>query len=367
MEQKDSLIGVLRTLFKWKTWLIIITLTAAIGSAIIVLILPVYYQAITTFYAASPDLAMPERIFGTSNEAMEYYGEEEDIDRLLTIANSNQLADFLIDSFGLYEHYDIDRDDPLAGYWVKETFYGLYDVKKTKFNALELSVEDTDPELAAVIANTARKKIDEMAQRLVKESQWQVIITYENSITENNQLLTALSDSLQSIRSEFGVFNSDSQSELLATLLAESEAKYANAEARLEAYQSSQGIPRDSIILQNARVQALKREVETLTSRMDLFSQGLGNAQVLDQMHKEASEQLSEDQERYKQIKTAFNSYFPAVHLVEEAGVPIIKSRPARTVTVLVATLIAFLLGIVGILIFDTYRDVNWKEIIRGK
>ena len=367
MDHKDSLLGVLRTLFRWKKWLIIITLAAAIGSSVIVLLLPVYYQAITTFYAASPDLAMPERIFGTSNEAMEYYGEEEDIDRLLTIAQSNELVDFLIDSFGLYEHYDIDREDPLAGYWVKETFYGLFEVQKTKYDAIQLSVEDTDRQLAAQIANTARRKIDEIAQRLVKESQRQVLITYENSIDENDQLLAALNDSLEFIRAEYGVFNTETQSELLATLLAQSEARLANAEARLEAYQNTGSMPRDSITLQSARVSSYKKEVQTLNARLNLFNQGMGEAQVLDQMQQEASEQLSEDQERYKQIKTAYQSYFPAIHLVEEAGVPIIKSRPARTITVLVATFIAFLLGVVGILIFDTYRDVNWKEIIRGK
>ncbi|MBR9919860.1 MAG: hypothetical protein GYB31_03415 [Bacteroidetes bacterium] len=367
MERKDSLLGVIRTLFKWKKFLIITTGIAAIGAIIIVLFLPVYYQAVTIFYAASPDLSMPERIFGTSNEAMEYYGEEEDIDRIQTIAQSNELADFLIDSFNLYEHYDIDKKDLLAGYYVKETFYGQYEVKKTKYDALELSVEDTDPELSAKIANTARRKIDDIAQRLVKESQAQVIATYENSISENQSLLNALNDSLQIVRSKFGVFNSETQSELLATLLAQSEAKLANAEARLEAFQNSNGIPRDTITFQKARVKALQREASTLTAKLDKFNQGMAITDVLTQLHKEATEQISEDQERYKQIKTAYNSYFPAIHLVEEAGVPIIKSRPKRSISVIIATLIAFLLSIVAVLVFDTYKDVNWKEIISGK
>ncbi|MCB0707478.1 MAG: hypothetical protein KDC34_19320 [Saprospiraceae bacterium] len=367
MEQKDSLLGVLQTLFRWKKFLIITTAIAAVGSIIIVLLLPVYYQAVTTFYAASPDLAMPERIFGTSNEAMEYYGEEEDIDRILTIAQSNELADFLIDSFGLYEHYDIDRSDLLASYYVKETFYGLYEVQKTKYDAIELSVEDQDPTLAAQIANVARLKIDEIAQRLVKQSQQQVLLTYENSIAENQHLLRNLNDSLVLIRTKFGVFNSETQSELLATLSAESEAKLVNAEARLEAFQQSSSIPRDTITFLQARVKALKREVETLNNRLDKFNQGMALTDVLSQSHKEGSEQLSEDQERYKQIRTAHSSYFPAIHLVEAASVPIIKSRPVRSTIVIIATFIAFLLSIVGILIFDTYRNVNWKEIIRGK
>ena len=310
---------------------------------------------------------MPERIFGTSNEAMEYYGEEEDIDRILTIGNSNELASFLIDSFNLYEHYDIKMDDPKASYWVKETFYGLFDIKKTKFDAIDLSIEDTDPELSATMANSARRKIDEIAQRLVKESQWQVLNTYESSIMENETLLSNLNDSLENVRSTYGVFNSETQSELLATLLAESEAKLANAEARLDAFRNSAGIPRDTITFQNARVKALEKQVETLGDRLSKFNEGMALTDVLSQMHDEASEQLSEDQERYKQIKTAYHSHFPAIHLVEEAGVPIIKSRPKRSITVIIATMVAFLLSLVGVLLFDTYRDVDWNKIINPK
>lgn len=367
MDQKDSLLGVIKTLFKWKKFLITLTAIAAVGSIIIAMVLPVFYQATTLFYAASPDLAMPERIFGTSNEAMEYYGEEEDIDRILTIAESNELANFLIDSFGLYEHYDIDQKDIKSSYYVKETFYGLYDVKKTKYDAIELSIEDEDPELAAKIANTARLKIDAFAQRLVKQSQAQVLATYESSIAENQNLINILNDSLRHVRTEFGVFNSETQSELLATLSAQSEAKLANAEAKLGAFEQFSGIPRDTITYQKARVTALRKEVETLNKKLDLFNQGMAVTDVLTQLHGESSEQLSEDQERYKQIRTAYQSYFPAIHLVETAGVPIIKSRPHRSMIVMVSTMIAFLLGVVGVLIFDTYRDVNWREIVRGK
>ena len=63
MEYKESLLGVLQTLFKWKKPILITTLIGAVGSIIIVLLLPVYYQSETIFYAASPDLAMPERMF----------------------------------------------------------------------------------------------------------------------------------------------------------------------------------------------------------------------------------------------------------------------------------------------------------------
>ena len=94
MKDKDNLIGVLKTLFRWKKQLIILCGAVGIGSIIIVLLLPVYYKASTTFLAASPDQAKPELLFGEGNLKTEYYGNANDIDRLLTIANSNELVEF---------------------------------------------------------------------------------------------------------------------------------------------------------------------------------------------------------------------------------------------------------------------------------
>lgn len=367
MEQKDSLLGIITTLFKWKRPIIITTLVAVIGSAIIVLIIPVYYQAATTFYAASPDLAMPESIFGTVNEGMEYYGEDEDIDRIMTIAESSELAAFLIQRFNLYEHYKIDTTKEKAPYYVMEVFADLYNVKKTKYDAIELSVEDRNRELAAEMANTARVKIDELAQRLIKSSQEKVLETYQTSIQEKNEMLTTLGDSLRQTRQTYGVFNTETQSELLATLLARSEARLANEQARYSALQSMSGVHRDTLNFLRAQISALQKEVETLETRLDKFNQGMALVDVLADIHEEARAQLGEDEERYKQIKSAYNSYFPSIHLVEAATVPVIKSRPKRTIIVLAATMIAFIFSVIGVLILEQYREVNWRAIINAK
>ena len=367
MENKDSLLGVLETIFKWKRPIIIATLVAAVGSAIIVLLLPVYYKATTTFYAASPDLAMPESIFGTTNEGMEYYGEDEDIDRIMTIAESSELTGFLINYFNLYEHYDIDTTKAKAPYYVAEALSDLYEVKKTKYDAIELSVEDKDKELATEIANTARAKIDELAQKLIKSSQEKVLQTYESNIQSKNDQLNILNDSLQRTRIKYGVFNTETQSELLATLLAKAEARLANSRARHSALTTMPGVPRDTLTFLLARINALEKEVVTMRDKLNLFNQGMAQVDVLAQIHEEARDQLGEDEERYKQIKSAYSSYFPTIHLVEAATVPIIKSRPKRTILVLAATMLAFVFSVIGVLILEYYKDVNWRSIVNAK
>ena len=115
MNSQGNLLDIIAILLRWKKPMIIICIVAAVGSSIISLTLPNYYKAATVFYSASPDLAKPAPI-GNMEIDVEYYGEDEDVDRVLSIANSGELAGFIIDKFNLYEHYKINPEGLKAKY-----------------------------------------------------------------------------------------------------------------------------------------------------------------------------------------------------------------------------------------------------------
>lgn len=364
MNNKDNLLGVVETVFKWKKIILWTCGITAVGAIIIALLLPVYYQSTTTFYAASPDLATPEAIFGESGTAPDYYGTENDMDRILSIAKSGELMDFMIDSFQLYEHYDIDPDSPLGPYYVRLEFGEHFDVIKTKYDAIELSIEDQDKELAARMTNAARDRIAAIAQRLVKESQSQLLTVFENNISQKTSLLDSLNGQLQAVRLQYGVYNPIAQSESLSELVAKAESKLYNAQAKLEAMQTSGGRFRDSILLLKANIKGYENEILKVNQRLGNFNQGMAQVEVLKNVQTEASEALGKDKEHYKQIKAAYGADFPTVMLLEPGAVPLIKSRPKRALLVVGATLVAFIFSIIGILLFDTYREVEWRKIL---
>ncbi len=366
MTNKENLLDVLRTLFRWKKQIIIVCALAAVGSIIISLFLSNYYQSSTLFYAASPDLALPSAV-GNEIKEKDYYGEETDIDRMLTISESNEIADFLIDSFHLYEHYDIDTAQLRAAFKVKKRFFSLYNVKKTKYDAIEISMEDKEPPMAAAMVNAARDKVNQIGQNLIKDSQKKQMEAFNQSITEKEKELKTLGDSLQVLRKRYGVFNTITQSEALTQLVAQAEAKLARAKAKKELLATRPGRFRDSIFLLNANIAGLEQEVINLNRRMDLFNEGMAIVDVLEQQHTEAREQLGLDKERRKQLESTYQSDFSAIHLVEKGDVPIVKSRPKRSIIVLSAIFITFLFSLIAILILDTYRDVNWRDIVHGR
>jgi capsule polysaccharide export protein KpsE/RkpR len=187
--------------------------------------------------------------------------------------------------------------------------------------------------------------------------------TLAGNISEKEKQLVALNDSIQHVRERYGVYNTLAQSENLSDLIAKAESKLNNAQAKVEALQSV-NFRRDSINLLRASAKGYENELLKLNERLKTFNQGMAKAEVLKEIQTTASEQLSLDKELYKLYQAAYNSELPIILLLEPGELPIVKSRPKRALIVLAATFVAFVFSVLGVVIFDTYRDVEWKEIL---
>ncbi|MEO1262285.1 MAG: hypothetical protein AAFZ15_25995 [Bacteroidota bacterium] len=362
MEYKDNLLGVVETIFKWKKIIVLTCLATGIGAIITVLVLPVYYESTTVFYAASPDLATPESIFGGSSIAPDYYGTGNDTERLITIAESGELVTHMVEKFNLYERYDIDPDEPLGAYNVRLKFNTHYDVIKTKYDAVELSMEDEEKEIAAEMANAARDYIANSSVQLVKNSQKKLLTIFQQNLKSKQSQLDSLNKQLLNVRKKFGVYNTDAQSESLSELLAKAESRLYNSQAKLESLRNTGG-RRDTINLLVANIKGYENEIEKLGERIEVFNNGMAKVEMLQNIQEETSKILAEDREHFKQIQAAYQTDFPSIMLVEAAPIPIVKSRPKRTLIVVASVMLAFIFSVIGILIIDTYKDVDWKKI----
>jgi tyrosine-protein kinase Etk/Wzc len=119
MKPQDNLLGVIKNLYHRRRFIIYTCIAAGVLTAGISLLLPNYYRSTTVFLAGSPDQANPQLLFSQGTREAGYYGTENDIDRILTLAESNELIYFLVDSFQLYEHYKINKDRPKASFKVE--------------------------------------------------------------------------------------------------------------------------------------------------------------------------------------------------------------------------------------------------------
>ena len=376
MNNRDNLLGVLSAIYRWRKTIRNICLVTLVGSIVFSLFLKNYYQATTIFYPSSAHLANPELIFGSAGEVTDYFGTDRDLDRVAEVANGNAVVDYMIDRFRLYEHYGIDSTSKEGPNKVREIFRSLYSALKNKNDAIELSVEDVDRERSATMANAARDRINFLVQRLIKDNQMQLLATYEDNLKSKETELAYLADSLAYLMGHYNMVSPGDQSQQLTLQLATAESQIIRSRGRLEVLEKDPTIPRDTIAYIKANLRAYERLQEHLLSpgqnkagnlSVKNYNEGAPKVNVMSDLHFQARKQLSFDRERYFQIKAAFITNISALQIVEVAETPRIKSRPKRSIIVLSAVLAAFFFSVIGVLLADAYRTVDWQEVREGR
>ena len=76
------------------------------------------------------------------------------------------------------------------------------------------------------------------------------------------------------------------------------------------------------------------------------------------------SSQYNVDRERYNQLLASYTAPFTALHVVELAGVPVVKSRPKKAIIIIAATMVAAILSMLFVLIREALKQVPWQEIL---
>ncbi|MEM6723150.1 MAG: hypothetical protein AAF598_03875 [Bacteroidota bacterium] len=373
MEQKDSLLDVLRSIFKWRKFIIYTCVVVGVLTALLSLALSNYYESSTVFYAANASMRDPRALF--SGDPIEYYGGDQERDQILSIINSSEMLDYLIAEFGLHEHYKIDSSGVKAKTKIRKKLRKYFNVKKNERNAIELTMEDKDAVKATQILQGALKYIDDRSVGLFGGSQENMLETLKSDIEVRTNELNILVDSLTMLRNRYGIFNVESMSETLPSLVLETETELAYKRGKLEQLQNSRGVKRDSILYLSAQVQALKSKLSSLTDPNDStstfnlvrFSKGVEQVKLLEDLILRKNVSLNGVKERFNQQERAFQSGVSALIMVESPAVPEVKSRPRRSIIVITFGMLAFIFSVIAVLLIEQTKDVDWKSIVNAK
>lgn len=364
MNQDESLLDVLALLYKWRKSLIGLTLLSMIAAAAVSLTLPNYYQAHTYFYAASPDLAQPNPV-GTSAAKQKIFGTNADLDRLFSIARSNEVMQFLTEKFDLISHYEIDPQSPKAQHKLQIKLNKLYTTQKTKYDAIDLAIEDKDPALAAAMANAARNKTSELSQQLIKKSQIKLINNYKSGIKEKQNESQELSDSLFRLRTKFDIFSTDTQGEALGSSLVKIKGEHLKNESIYNFLKTSNA-PADSVSRAKAKFISSGKQLSSLEKSVKKFSEGHPQVKSLERKIRDFSAMMNYDKEKLAQLEAVYESNISSIHVIEEAVAPVIKSRPKRSILVLGVGFLTFVLMSLFLIVKKQLDNRNWREQFRN-
>nr|MBS0038192.1 hypothetical protein [Saprospiraceae bacterium] len=374
MEQKDYMVSMLSVIYQNRMRLLYLGLVTLVVTAAITLTIPNYYKAETIFYPTSEDMMKPEKIFGGSTTDLRFYGTDLEMDRLLATAQSGAVLDHLIDEFNLSERYNIREGSRNWRSKLRKKLLSYYDVKKTRFDGISLSVEDVDPIVAAEMARSARKKISAQTAGILKSAQGEMIRTIEENVTNKERLLQQLRDSLQHLRQEFGIYNVETQSEQFSDMITRLESNLQKERIRFDRLSSNPRISRDTVIYLEANLMGMEEqyrylmgtEGEESPTGLRRFNQGMGLVDMLENQVEKENAQLSYDKIRLKNYRAAYDSPYSAVFVIQEAIPPDEKSWPRRSLIVLGAVFIALFLGVLGLLLVESV-DPKTIDRIRKK
>lgn len=153
---------------------------------------------------------------GNYNEFLDItqFGDDAHIEQMIQILNSREIKEHIIEKFNLIEHYQIDTTKK---YWKTKLYkYVKSNVQfsRTDNLAIEITVEDTDPILAANIANEISDYYDILKRQIVQQRSIEAFNILQEEMKLTDEHIMELTDSLSRIMSH-GIYDYESQSERL--------------------------------------------------------------------------------------------------------------------------------------------------------
>ncbi len=320
MEDK-SFLRLTPVLWKHKNLIIGTVLLAGLLTSLVMLLKPNYYRSYTTFYPVNSALLEPS--VQINERALDYYGDDRDVDRLLTMSHSTDIANRIISEHNLADHYGININNAKGKIALLKEFKKLYQVQKTEFDAIELSIEDKEPEMATKLVTAITTYVDQKATDIVQGSKHRLLNNLKNTYASNSEFLSKISDSLGVARQEYGIYNTVSQAEALATMEVNSPGN-----------------------------RTLKKIIEN-------YSAGISIVTNLEALQEELNEGLAQNGLQIQQLESSIASNTSSIHIMEQASVPIEKSRPKRSLYVIGSMLITCFFVMAIILIRENIRSLN--------
>ena len=332
-DQFDST-NLLVFLLKWKKPLIIVSISAAIISAAISLIIPEKFESTYVFfpaYSGSISKGIMTEDAGAKNDIVQF-GEEEQAEQMLQILNSEWIRGKVVSKYGLYEHYELFedveyRDTKLVKMWEDNISF-----KRTEFQSIEIRVLDTDAQMAADIANDVASLVDSAKNKMIHERAGQAFAVVEKEYFAMQVRMVLMDDTLKWL-GEKGIANAEKQAEMLSS-------EYYKAIGRNDARASK----------------ALKDELDTLGKY------GPFQDKLIDQREFEL-ERLFLLRAKYEELKVDMNQNVSHKFTVNRAWPSEKKAYPIRWLIVVVSTMSAFIFGVLVIIGIENYqRVVSRKE-----
>lgn len=301
---------------KWKHLLIVCSI-AFVVSAIISFCLPELYKSTVVLYpATSTSVSQVLGAEGATQKGLMQFGENEEVEQLMQVLQSNDIRNRIIEKYNLVEHYGLKPDTK----YLYTKLYDKYDenvkISRTEYTSVIVEVLDESPDTAAMIANDISYLIDTVYARMQKERAYKALKIVEREYLEQEATVKSIKDSLEQL-GKLGVIDVRSQTEMYS-----------------EQY---------AIALASGNT----RNINEIGAKLDTLAKYSGAHSTLKEQLTEEVQTLSLRKGKYRTAKIEYENDLPNAFIVNKAEKAEKRTYPIRWLIVLTTVLATFLLALI--------------------
>jgi uncharacterized protein involved in exopolysaccharide biosynthesis len=266
-EIKFDLIDAIKVGLKWKKYILGFALLTSVIVALYAYNLKNIFKSYTLFYPSSALIGSRDNLFRTEvQDGVDQIGLENEVDRVVVIANSAPIVSDLIEEFKMTEHYGIDPKDPKAKQKTYKRFAKNYKVAKGASGQIELTFTDWDAQLGSDILNKAIPAIQDKYRFIYTNSGHGIAEALTMQTLHIDSMINTLTDSLVTLRDQYGIYDIISPGRKGSVSTSSRNAR------GIEVIQNVEEL-KDQFVRDRAKFESLKNEHVTVTHKSIPFLQ----------------------------------------------------------------------------------------------
>jgi len=304
---------IFKSLWKWRTHIAIIALSAIILSSII-----------SSSLFIKPKYKSSGKAYPVNTQI---YSEESESEQMLEDIRSTDNKFRLIEAFHLDKVYNISKSDPLYKTYILAEFDKNVSFKKTEFETVEVKVLDENPQRASDMVDSLIVYFDQLLQYQFSIKYYEVAEIAKRDLKNKIVELDSVQDLLSEMSNKYNLLDYDAQVDAATVGLMDAAARKGDTKPAKELLENLKTNGLEFRRLSN-QLKSLENVADSLKMQYDLgISQG--------------SKKIT--------YSIIVERPFPADK----------KSYPVRWLIVLLSTLAAFTASVVTVLLIDYIRERN--------
>lgn len=331
--QNFNSLKLLLFLYKWRKILLFVSLITILSSIIFsspYFITPKFKSTVIMYPVSTNSISkalLNENI--DSKEDILGFGEDEQTEQMLQILNSNRIREKIIRKYELMKHYNIDTNSKYKFTKLYKEYKSNINFDRTKYMAVEISVYDKDPQIAADIANDIAESLDSVKNQIQKLRAIKGFKIVEAEYKKLKKEIQTKEDSLTTLR-KLGVHDYESQAEMINRQLAMELAK------------------------------GNKSSINRLNNKLLILAKYGGPYVSLRDGLEHDKKQLSAVKKNYDEAKIDAEDFLPQKFIVNSAFIAEKKSYPIRWIIMLISILSSLFITIILLIIIE---DISFFKI----